>query len=104
MPVIPKHWYKYTDDDGSVMRIRLSEATAKFDSFELASGGEPEWPKPARWVRHVGIRFADGSRVQMPCKDTQGAYKNIGASATCFISGELRTGVIVGRTGERGGS
>lgn len=104
MTADPKKMYKYTDDDGTVMAVRLSASKAAFDNFSPVTGGEPLWPRPHNWIRHVGVRFSDGSRAQLPCKDTQGKYKSIGADVTVTISGASRSGKIVGRTGERGGS
>lgn len=104
MATDPKKMYKYTDDDGTVMAVRLSASKAAFDGFQEVTGGEPLWPRPHNWIRHVGVRFDDGTRAQIPCKDTQGKYKQIGAKVNVTISGASRSGKIVGRTGERGGS
>lgn len=99
-----KHLYAYTDDDGTVMAVRLSEQKAALDGFQAAAAGTPLWPRKAAWIRHVGVRFADGKRGQYPCKDTQGKYKQIGGTGSVVVSGTNKNYTIVGRTGERGGS
>lgn len=99
-----KKLYEYTDDDGTPMAVRLSEQKAAFDGFAPASAGLPLWPRKAAWIRHVGVRFGNGKRGQYPCKNTSGKYKEIGAEVSAVVSGTSQPGVIVGRTGERGGS
>lgn len=99
-----KKLYAYTDDDGTVMAVRLSEQKAAFDGFTAAPAGTPLWPRKAAWIRHVGVRLANGKREQYPCKDTQGKYKQIGGTGSVIVSNASQNYTIVGRTGERGGS
>jgi len=102
-----KKLYRYTDDDGTNYAVMLSEQKAAFDVFGAAQAGDPLWPRPAKWIRHVGVVFTSGkvgARAQYPCKNTQGKYKNIGGTGSVKVFNANRNYRIVGRTGERGGN
>lgn len=101
-----KFLYDYTDDDGSVMSVRLSEQKAALDAFVKTTQTRPAWPRPTKWIRHVGVKDSTGKVRQYPCKDTQGVYKQIGtAGKTITVLNVVHNNCsIVGRTGERGGS
>jgi len=103
-----KKWYKYTDDDGTVLRVFLSEQKAAFDGFVPVAANETlqPWPKRTKLIRHVGVKAPNGRNRQYPCKDTAGKYKQVGSGGHQIkVSNTVITGcTIVGRTGERGGS
>ena len=103
-----KDFYVYKDDDGTDLLVRLSAGRAQFDGFTKPTGNTSlqMWPRPTRWIRHVGVRGADGRVRQYPCKDTQGKYKQVGTGGHSFVVHGVQQngGTIVGRTGERGGS
>jgi len=103
-----KAYYVYTDDDGTEMLVRMSAGRAQFDGFALPNANQtlPMWPRPARWIRHVGVKGEDGKTRQYPCKNTQGKYKQVGTGGHAYVVHGVShaNGTIVGRTGERGGS
>lgn len=104
-------FYLYTDDDGDDYKVRLTERVAANGGFTAAAGTEPLWRnRGRRKMRHVGVRFADGRRGQVPCPARNGGlYLQIGQTvsfswpdATTEAFAEL-PGTIVDHTGERGG-
>lgn len=101
-----KHLYDYEDDDGTIMSVRLSEQKAAFDGFVQSTQQRPMWPRPTRWIRHVGVKDANGKVRQYPCKNRTGKYNQIGATGQSItvLNQVLANCQIVGRTGERGGS
>lgn len=102
-----KHLYVYEDDDGQTMTVRLSEQKAAFDGFVKAEAALPAWPRPTKWIRHVGVKDPATKKVrQYPCKNRTGKYNAVGSGAhSITVLGTAIGGCqIVGRTGEKGGS
>lgn len=93
--------YQYTDDEGNLFNVTLSEGVADAGGFAIGDPDSENWGNRSgrNKMRHVTGVTEDGlHRAQLPAP-TQDALNSLYNAGTFAISGT--TYVITGRAGER---